>query len=154
MKKSVLVLILATVLLAAGCANKNANAAQSVFPEHDISAKLDDYMTSVQEQSDTIQHFLEHDALTQADMNVKSQELYELWDEALNYLWNELKISLSEKEFAALQDEQCLWIAEKEKSMEEAGKEFEGGSIYPLVVNSEAARLTQERVYQLYELLK
>ena len=38
--------------------------------------------------------------------------------------------------------------------MKEAGKEFEGGSIYPLIINEEGARLTEERVYELYELLK
>lgn len=30
----------------------------------------------------------------------------------------------------------------------------EGRSIYPLIVNSEAAKLTQARVYRLYELLQ
>ena len=36
----------------------------------------------------------------------------------------------------------------------DAGKEFQGGSVYPLIVNSEAAKLTQARVYRLYELLQ
>ena len=39
-------------------------------------------------------------------------------------------------------------------AVEAAGKEFEGGSIYPLIVNTEAAKLTEERTYKLYELLK
>ena len=43
--------------------------------------------------------------------------------------------------------------AEKEEAVEKAGKEFEGGSIYPLIVNTEAAKITEERVYQLYEIL-
>ena len=47
-----------------------------------------------------------------------------------------------------------MWIAEKEKAVEEAGKEVEGGSMYSLVVNMKAAELTEERVYELYELLK
>ena len=41
-----------------------------------------------------------------------------------------------------------------EAAAEAAGKEFEGGSMYPLIVNTEAARLIEERVYKLYELLK
>lgn len=55
--------------------------------------------------------------------------------------------------FKKVNDEQRTWIAQKEKSAEEAGKEFEGGSIYPLIVNMEAAKITEERVYELYELL-
>jgi len=51
-------------------------------------------------------------------------------------------------------DEQRTWIAEKEKAIEEVGKEVEGGSMYSLIVNTEAARITEERVYELYEFLK
>ena len=60
----------------------------------------------------------------------------------------------AEEEFEKLQAEQRIWIEEKEKTIEEAGKEVKGGSIYSLVVNSEAAKITEERVYELYELLK
>ena len=171
MKKSVLILILAIVFFATGCVNEdekvtqvlpttentsqeNEATEQNSFPSYPIGDRLDDYMTSVKEQSDTIKTYLEHDALTQADMNVKSQGLYELWDDALNYLWGELKISLPKEEFVKLQDDQRIWIAEKEKTLEEAGKEVEGGSLYSLVVNGEAAKLTEERVYELYELMK
>ena len=45
-------------------------------------------------------------------------------------------------------------FAEMKAAVEAAGKEVEGGSAYPLVVNSEAAKLTEERVCKLYELLK
>ena len=86
-------------------------------------------------------------------MNVKAQELYELWDDALNDIWGKLKQSLPEDEFSKLLDEQRKWITDKEKSMEEAGKEYEGGSIYALVVNMEAAKITEARVYELYKLL-
>ena len=111
-------------------------------------------MAFVEEQSDSIKNYLENEAFTQDDMNVKSKELYDVWDEALNYLWGELKNYLPEEEFAELKDEQRTWITEKESAVEEAGKEFEGGSMYALAVNSEAAAITEERVYELYELLK
>lgn len=127
---------------------------QNGFSSYDVNEGLDEYMAFIKEQSDIIQDSLEHDTLTQADMNMKSQELYELWDDALNYLWGEVKSSITEEEFEKLLDEQRIWIEEKEKSVEEAGKEFEGGSIYALIVNGEAAKITEERVYELYELLK
>jgi len=118
------------------------------------SSNLEDYMASLKEQSDGIKSYLENEAMTQQDMNEKSQELYKLWDDGLNYLWGELKNKLPEDEFAKLLDEQRTWVADKEAAVEEAGKEVEGGSMYPLVVNSTAAKLTEERVYELYEKLK
>lgn len=129
-------------------------AEQNTISDDDSNDSLADYMASVKEQSDGMKAFLEKDALTQHEMNTKSQELYELWDGALNYLWGELKSSLPEDAFARLLDEQRTWIADKEKAVEEAGKEVEGGSLYPLVVNGAAASITEERVYELYELLK
>lgn len=143
MKKSRLILIFIIILFISSCANKDIQ-----------SPDIHEYITSVEEQSKSIKNFLEHDALTQTDMNMKSQELYELWDDALNYLWEELKNHLAEEEFSKLQDEQRIWITEKEKAIEKAGSEVEGGSIYQLVINSEAAKITEERVYELHVLLK
>lgn len=122
--------------------------------EEDRADALDKYMTSIIEQSDSIKYYLEHEAMTQYDLNMKSKELYDLWDGVLNELWGKLKEHLSEDDFSELLAEQRIWITEKEKAAEEAGKEYEGGSMYPLIVNSEAARITEERVYDFYELLK
>lgn len=127
---------------------------QNGFSSYDISDSLEDYMELLKEQSDVIKNSLEKESLSQADMNVKSQELYELWDGALNYLWSELKNDLTEEEFEQLLEEQRIWIAEKEKATEEAGKDVEGGSLYALLVYTESAKITEERVYELYELLR
>ena len=172
MKKLVLMLVLGIAIFVAGCGNDDAKTPHESQPmedsniirdtesesmtetEEDDSSNYDDYMTSIKKQSDIIKASLELDTLTQMDMNLKSQELYKLWDDALNYLWGELKDSLPEEKFSKLLDEQRIWIAEKEKSVEKAGKEVEGGSMYPLVVNMEAAKITEERVYVLYEILK
>ena len=112
------------------------------------------YIADVAEQSDLIKISLEQDVLTQTEMNEKSGELYKLWDDALNYLWDELEGSLSEADFEGLLDDQTAWTAEKDDAAEEAGKGYEGGSMYPLVVNCEAARITEERVVWLYEILE
>ena len=120
---------------------------------YDIS-NLAAYLTSVQEESNSIKYYLEFEAMSQGDMNSKSLELYELWDGALNYLWGELKIALSETEYEPLLAEQRTWIADKEAAIAEAGQEVEGGSLYPLVINSVGAQWTEERVWQLYALLQ
>ena len=42
----------------------------------------------------------------------------------------------------------------KEKEVAEAGAEYEGGSIQPMVMNLKAAEMTKARVYELLELLE
>lgn len=115
---------------------------------------LDDYLTALKEQSDLLKASLQQEELTQAELNRISQELYELWDDALNDLWGKLRDSLPEEEFDKLLDEQLTWIETKESAVEAAGKDYEGGSIYSMIVNGEAARITEDRVYELFELLK
>lgn len=179
MKKNLILLLLTAVLCLSGCIKEETAVPETppvteattesptteaatesttvettaeTAPGYD-TGRLAEYLASVQEESDSIQYYLEHEALYQADMNSASQELYDLWDGALNYLWGELKAILPEEEFAVLLEEQRTWITEKEAAAAEAGEEVAGGSLYPLVVNSKAAKLTEERVWQLFALL-
>lgn len=118
------------------------------------TGNLDNYLASIKEKSDAIRTSLEQEELTQADMNQRSEELRALWEGALNRLLEEAKKALPQAEQEQLAAEQSAWTADTETAIEAAGKEFEGGSMYALIVNSEAARLTEERVSQLFELLK
>lgn len=164
MKKIVLVLMLALVILtagfAAGCLNEapdaNVNQENAVTEQNNAVSNeaIDEYLASVKAQSDAINTSFENDPLTQTEMNLKSMELAELWDGALNYMIDALKTRLSEDEFSKLQDDQLTWIAERDKAIAEAGAEFEGGSFYSFIVNTEAASITEERVLELYEMLK
>ena len=187
MKKSVLTVFLAIMLLMSACGTATEAAPPTPTPAPEITAapeaeagtaakpesarpentqpeqdgvsgteaweKTAEYMASVEEQSEQIKAALTG-AMTQLEMNTSAGQLYTLWDDALNYLWAELKAVLPEERFSLLLDEQLAWIAEKETAVEEAGKEVEGGSMYPLVVNSTAAEITETRVYELYELLR
>lgn len=164
MKKKIIITLLMVSVLAfgmTGCQNEKTKDATNdtasgtgTADEQGTDVDYESYIASIEEQSDSIKYALENEVVTQDEMNGKSQELYELWDGALNYLWGELKNVLSEEEFEELRDEQRLWIAQKEEAVETAGKEFEGGSLYPTIVNTEAAGITEKRVYELYELLK
>ena len=161
MKKKVITTLLMLGVLTlsmAGCqkekTEEEANTENTTTQDQDSSVDYESYMATIEEQSDDIKYALENEVVTQMEMNEKSQELFELWDGALNYLWGELKNVLPEKEFEELRDEQRTWIAQKEEAVETAGKEFEGGSLYTMVVNTEAATITEKRVYELYELLK
>lgn len=161
MKKKVITTLLMLGVLSlsmAGCqkekTEEEANTENTMTQDQDSSVDYESYMATIEEQSDDIKYALENEVVAQMEMNEKSQELFELWDGALNYLWGELKNVLPEKEFEELRDEQRIWIAQKEEAVETAGKEFEGGSLYTMVVNTEAATITEKRVYELYELLK
>ena len=161
MKKKVIITLVMLGVLSlgmAGCQNEKpkeeANKENTVTEEQGSNVDYESYIVTIEEQSDDIKYALENEVVTQIEMNEKSQELFELWDGALNYLWGELKNVLSEKEFEELRDEQRTWIAQKEEAVEAAGKEVEGGSLYSMVVNTEAAKITEKRVYELYELLK
>ena len=93
------------------------------------------------------------EAYTQADMNYAAQQKYQVWDEALNQLWRDLKEILSEEEMRQLTNEELQWIKEKEQAALDAAAEYEGGSMYPMVYSATLASLTRERVYELLEWL-
>lgn len=114
----------------------------------------EEYLTFTKEQAEAIAASLEQDVLTQTEMNQKSEQLRTLWDEALKLLLDEAKKNLTEAELEKLTADQSAWEANTEAAVVAAGKEFEGGSMYALVVNSEAAVLTEARVYELFELLR
>ena len=100
-----------------------------------------------------LKEILQGPQMTQTDMNITSGELYQVWDDTLNFVWGVLKEQLDGEDMQLLTDAQMDWIAAKEAAVKEAGAEVEGGSMYALVVNTKAAELTRARVYELAEYL-
>lgn len=92
-------------------------------------------------------------SLTQTDLNSKSQEIYELWDSALNQLWDVLQKSKTSQEMENLLSGQRQWIQEKEAAAKDAGAPYEGGTLQSMAVSQKAAELTRKRVYELLEYL-
>ena len=156
MKKMLLILLALCICCLTGCQKETAapDPVATVTDAQDATTTLADYMATVTAQSDALKTSLEKDDLTQTDMNQKSQELRELWEGALNHLLDEAKKTMTEAELAQLTAEQAAWETEKAAAVEAAGKDVEGGSMYALVVNSEAAKLTEECAAKLYETLK
>ena len=148
MKKTITVLLLLCLMAVCltGCQKKDNSAADK--------AELADYLASVEAQSNVLKASLENEPLAQAEMNQKSGELRDLWDAALNRMLEEAKKVLSVAEMEKLTAEQNAWLESCTQATEAAGKEVKGGSMYPLVVNMEAARLTEARVREIYEMLK
>ena len=154
MKKIITICFMLLLLAVAltGC-QKSVDVTVTAVSKTESLTKLNAYLASIKEKSDAIRSSLENDALTQSDMNQKAQELDELWAAALTHVLSEAKNILSEDEWTKLAAEQNAWMEEKEKAVQTAGKEFEGGSLYPLTVSMESARITEERVDALCRIL-
>ncbi len=119
------------------------------FSSYNEIALLWDAVAAAQEQDAQLKN-----AMTQADMNVEAYDRYALWDGLLNQIWQVLMNRMTGEEKQALISEELAWIAEKEAAILEAGKEVEGGTLYPAVTNAAAANWTRERVYVLMTLLE
>ena len=143
------------VCVLTGCQKETESKADAAATAAAVSMEgLADYLAGIKEQSDAIKASLEKDGLTQTDMNQKSRFLRELWEGAMSHLLAQAQKMLPEAELAQLTTEQTAWEADKIAAVQAAGKEYEGGTMYALTVNSEAAKRTEERVYQVYEMLK
>ena len=113
-----------------------------------------DFIENTEKWTSKLEEELETDSsLTQTDLNSKSQEIYELWDSALNQLWDVLEKSKTSQEMEKLLSEQRQWIKQKEAAAEDAGAAYEGGTLQSMAVSQKAAELTKERVYELLEYL-
>ena len=114
-----------------------------------------DLIENTEKWTSKLEEELETDgSLTQADLNSKSQEIYELWDSALNQLWDVLEKSKTSQEMEKLLSDQRQWIKQKEAAAEDAGAAYEGGTLQSMAVSQKAAELTKERVYELLEYLE
>ena len=132
----------------------NNEVYQNGFVGNDIVENLKDNMKFVEMLSADVEQSIEEEALTQLEYNEKSKELYDLWDGALNDVWNVLKRTKDEETMKTLTAEEREWIALKDKAAAEAGAEYEGGSMQSMIVNLKAAELTKERVYELLEMVE
>lgn len=87
-------------------------------------------------------------------MNLLSAQLYKLWDDELNSIWGRLKTTLDSAAMDKLTQEEKKWISNKENAIEQAGLEYDGGTMRPMVENQTGADLTKQRVYELSQYLK
>ena len=107
------------------------------------------YETARKRQQEIDEKFQKDDLMDQQTMNQLSYEEYNNWDGLLNAIWAYLKDNLGEEKMKSVTEEQQKWIHEKEAAMKEAGAEFEGGSMQPMIEYGKGASLTQKRVEEL-----
>ena len=82
-------------------------------------------------------------------INRISGEVYEMWDAELNYVYQQLKATLTEEEFQLLKEEELEWIEYRDQQADAAAEEWAGGSGMPMAVNSALSEVTKARVYEL-----
>lgn len=90
---------------------------------------------------------------TQGDMNAECYEEYELWNNELNNLWEQIKSSLDEGAYSTILDEQHAWLERKKFHVRACGSEAFGGSMQPMLESIGAAEMTRVRCYQLAKIL-
>lgn len=142
-----------------GMYNETAEVGFSSYETNDTPTEepmtaIDLELQEIAEQAADMEEQLDSGLLAQQEMNRLSGELYMLWDNELNSMWSRIREILPEDEMAQLTSEELDWIADKESAVAEAGAEFEGGTMQPLLENTTAANLTRIRVYELAEYLR
>ena len=93
-------------------------------------------------------------AMTQVEINQHAAAVFEKWDNLLNEVYQHLKSTMPSDEFKQLEKDELNWIAEKEKAVEAAAAEWEGGSGEPMVRYGTASKYTKDRCYYLISLVK
>ncbi|WP_196808923.1 lysozyme inhibitor LprI family protein [Butyrivibrio sp. FC2001] len=87
--------------------------------------------------------------MTQSEMSITAEEIFNLWDTELNSLWSRLTKTVSPEKKEELLADQRSWIKEKEAAIKKAGDAADGGSIRPMIENEVAYDYTRQRVYYL-----
>lgn len=131
----------------------NNEKQQYGFSSYNIVDNLKDNLALIEDRAASLETSLETETLTQSEYNENTEALYWLWDSALNQIWEVLKQVLDTETMASLTAEELEWIAAKEQAVDEAGAEYEGGTMQPMIMNRKAAEITKTRVYELMELL-
>lgn len=117
----------------------------------DKNGIIDTYQETLARQEEIDNEIQTNTLLDQVTLNQLAYEEYDNWDVLLNMIWGYLGETLDEDNMTALREEQQKWIREKEASMKEAGAEFEGGTMQPMIEYSTGASITRTRVEELIQ---
>lgn len=132
--------------------NESVKSNEKTEPVLDTNSKKEEYIQLL----DNIERGLSDlDPLIEtgvtSDIHEAASITYGRWDDALNEIYGVLKQQLTNIEMSNLKTEQRQWINDRDKTAEEAGKDFEGGSWEPVVYMDVMGQLTKERCYKLVE---
>ena len=132
---------------------KSASKKENSKDESSLEKTKSEYlqkMKKIDNESEKLDKEYETDeGSTQGGMNIISGKQAKLYDDELNEIYDYLKQNLSKEKAKELEKSEMAWIKEKESNIAEIKKQYEGGSVTPLMVNSEVAKESKERCYYL-----
>ena len=88
-------------------------------------------------------------AQNQAELNQEAKSDYEIADAALNKVYKELRVGMTDDEKAKLKEVQLLWLKYRDKNAEFAASRYEGGSVARMVYAGSLTQDTEDRVKRL-----
>ena len=151
MKKIVAIILCLAMIGLTACGAKGNNDSgrdtkKDKVTNYDFQAEL----KKVEDEVAALEKRLQEDgSLTQADLNELSGEIYKLWDDLLNDMWEAMEAELNGDTMDTLTQDQQEWITGKDAEVKKAGESYAGGSISALIMNEKAAEMTKARVYEL-----
>ncbi len=91
----------------------------------------------------------EGEFITQAEMNIRANENFEIAKKNMENILNELQSNLNREERKALDEAQIAWESYSMEQAQSAAISYQGGSIYPLIYMSELESTTIDRAARL-----
>lgn len=88
-------------------------------------------------------------AMTTYEMRNANGAQYDLWDGALNTIYNDLKNTLSPDDMKKLEKEELTWIAQKENDAKKESEKAKGGTLEQVLYGSSIVESTKKRSYEL-----
>lgn len=152
--KVVAVMGLAVICLVACKGNNEDDKAieTTIAVENETKYDVDAKIAAAKSEADVIKKKLTEDgSLTQTEMNQLATELYTIWDNTMNDMYNVLKDTVSKnvkESFVAYQES---WVEEREMEIKKIQIEYKNGSMATMAAMMKAAEMTEERVNSLME---
>ena len=152
--KVVAVMGLAVICLVACKGNNEDDKAieTTIAVENETKYDVDAKIAAAKSEADVIKKKLTEDgSLTQTEMNQLATELYTIWDNTMNDMYNVLKDTVSKnvkESFVAYQES---WVEEREMEIKKIQIEYKNGSMATMAAMMKAAEMTEERVNSLKE---
>ena len=127
----------------------NINLELEYLIDYENEGNETEIFNAVEDMSRKLEEELENNELTEYDTEQIQIEIYQLWDDELNYLWKYLKETVDEQTMQKLLLEQREWIEKKEQTIQTLQNNDGESLTYPY-----QAEITRKRVYELTEYIQ
>ncbi len=152
-KCKVVAVMCLTLICLVACKGSNDNGKERTIAaenetKYDVYAKI----AAAKSEAEAIEKKLtEDETLTQTEMNQLATELYTIWDNTMNDMYNELKDTVSKKIRESFTAYHESWLKDREREIMYVQIEYKNGSMATMAAMMKAAEMTEERVNSLKE---